>query len=590
MFGFLKDKLKQAVKKFTKSAEEETQQEEVKQKKKEPKKKAAKKEAKKPEKAPKKKTAKTPKEKPKKKTPKKETKPDILKEKKATKKKKPKETTPEKEVDEIPEVPAVEQTEDIEAEVLPTVETTAISKEPEAVVPEKTAEEPAKEEIEENVKEAPPQEPKEEVTEETPEQVAEESEDTPAEESKEEVREKPKEDIPAVEEVVEEVDELVETPKEDVEETPEEELEQEKPKEKKGFFSKLFRKKEEPVAEEPEEKVERPEKEPTEEALPETTKEVEPEEATEEQEEPVVEELPEEQEEPEEEGFFGKLKAAVTKKTLSTEKFDEIFWELEIAMLENNVAVEVIEKIKTDLRDELTTGKVSRFSIEETISNRLRQSVEELFDVETFDLLKKVKENKPCKICVIGVNGSGKTTSLAKLVHLFQQNDLSCVVAASDTFRAAAIDQLEEHTKKLGVKLISQGYNADPAAVAFDAVKHAEAQDIDVVLIDTAGRLHSNTNLMAELEKVVRVSKPDLKIFVGESITGNDCVEQAKVFNSLVGIDALILSKADIDEKGGAAISVSYVTGKPILYLGTGQSYSDLEKFDKEKIISALEL
>jgi fused signal recognition particle receptor len=251
----------------------------------------------------------------------------------------------------------------------------------------------------------------------------------------------------------------------------------------------------------------------------------------------------------------------------------------------------VIEKIKADLREELTSGKVNRMGLEDMVAARLKQSVEELFDVPTFDLLERIKQSpKPVKICMIGVNGSGKTTTLAKIIHLLKKNNLSVVVAASDTFRAAAIDQLKEHTDRLDVKLISQGYGADPAAVAFDAIKHAESKGVDVVLIDTAGRLHSNTNLMAELEKVVRVAKPDLKIFVGESITGNDCVEQAKVFNDLVGIDAIILSKADIDEKGGAAISVSYVTGKPILYLGTGQTYDDLEPFEKERIVESLEL
>ncbi|MBR9703298.1 signal recognition particle-docking protein FtsY, partial [Candidatus Woesearchaeota archaeon] len=190
----------------------------------------------------------------------------------------------------------------------------------------------------------------------------------------------------------------------------------------------------------------------------------------------------------------------------------------------------------------------------------------------------------------IGVNGSGKTTTLAKIANLLQEEDMRVIMAASDTFRAAAIDQLQEHADNLGVKLITQGYGADPAAVAFDAIKHAKAKFADVVMIDTAGRLHSNTNLMAELEKVIRVAKPDLKIFIGESITGNDCIEQAKEFDRLVGIDAIILSKADVDEKGGAAISVSYVTGKPILYLGTGQSYGDLTPFDKEKIIRSLGL
>jgi fused signal recognition particle receptor len=164
------------------------------------------------------------------------------------------------------------------------------------------------------------------------------------------------------------------------------------------------------------------------------------------------------------------------------------------------------------------------------------------------------------------------------------------VLAAADTFRAAAIDQLQLHADKLGVKLIRHDYGSDPAAVAFDAIKHAEAKKIDIVLIDTAGRLHSNINLMDEMKKIMRVAKPDLKIFVGESITGNDCVEQAKHFNDAVGIDGIILAKADVDEKGGAAISVSYVTQKPILFLGIGQEYEDLQQFDKERLLASIGL
>ena len=273
-----------------------------------------------------------------------------------------------------------------------------------------------------------------------------------------------------------------------------------------------------------------------------------------------------------------------------------MFWELEVVLLENNVAVEVIDKIKKDLKTELMKDKIYRKGVEELILDTLRKSIVELFDVERIDLLQRIKDKKksqkvsPYIITVIGVNGSGKTTSIAKLTHKLQKNGLSVVLAASDTFRAAAIQQLEEHAVRLKTKLIKHDYHSDPAAVAFDAIKYAEAHDIDVVLIDTAGRLHSNTNLMKELEKVVRVCKPDIKIFVGESITGNDCVEQAKEFNKAVGIDAIILAKADVDEKGGAAISVSYVLQRPILYLGTGQTYDDLKDFDPKLIIESLEL
>ncbi|MBS3147373.1 signal recognition particle-docking protein FtsY [Candidatus Woesearchaeota archaeon] len=280
----------------------------------------------------------------------------------------------------------------------------------------------------------------------------------------------------------------------------------------------------------------------------------------------------------------------ITTKKVSAEAFDELFWDLELALLENNVAVEVIEKIKTDLKSSIVDKLVPRGKVEEVIASSLHGSIESLFTVPSIDVLSKIKEKKPFIICFIGINGSGKTTSIAKFTHYLQQNGLSVVLAAADTFRAAAIDQLQIHADNLKVKLIKHDYGSDPAAVAFDAIKHAEASKKDVVLIDTAGRLHSNVNLIDEMKKIVRVAKPDLKIFVGESITGNDCVEQAKKFDEAVGIDGIILSKADIDEKGGAAISVSFVTKKPILFLGMGQEYKDLQVFDKEKLLAGIGL
>ncbi len=296
----------------------------------------------------------------------------------------------------------------------------------------------------------------------------------------------------------------------------------------------------------------------------------------------------------EKKGLFTKITETFTKFHLSEEKFEELFWELEVVLLENNVAVEVIEKIKKDMKKELMTEKISRSGVEEIIMRTLKTSIIELFNVDRINLIERIKEKnisgKPYIITIIGVNGSGKTTSIAKLTHLFQKSGLHVVLAASDTFRAAAIQQLEEHANNLNVKLVKHDYNSDPAAVAFDAIKYAEAKNANVVIIDTAGRLHSNTNLMRELEKIVRVCNPDIKIFVGESITGNDCIEQAKEFDKAVGIDAIILAKADVDEKGGAAISVSYVIQKPILYLGTGQTYDDLKEFDSKLIIESLEL
>lgn len=294
--------------------------------------------------------------------------------------------------------------------------------------------------------------------------------------------------------------------------------------------------------------------------------------------------------EEEKKGFLSFIKEKVTTKKIDEKQFEELFWELELALLESNVAVEVIEKIKDDLKEKLVNQPIKKSEINNIITNSLKESIENLFDIPTFNLLQRIKEKKPLVICFIGINGSGKTTTIAKVAHLLQKNKISCVMAAADTFRAAAIQQLEEHANNLNIKIIKHDYGADSAAVAFDAVKHAEARHIDAVLIDTAGRLHSNEDLMKEMQKLVRVAKPDLKIFIGESITGNDCVEQAKKFNELIGIDAIILSKADIDDKGGAAISVSYITKKPILYLGTGQTYDDLKEFNKEDIIKSLGL
>ena len=303
----------------------------------------------------------------------------------------------------------------------------------------------------------------------------------------------------------------------------------------------------------------------------------------------VEEEISEEVKEEPKEGFFKKLKKSVTTKKINDNQFGEFFYELELALLENNVAIEVIDKVKESLKMDLVNVAIDKKEIKDIVENSLKKSLEEIFSVEKIDLLKRIKEKDGVFLAVfVGVNGSGKTTTIAKIANMLKENDISCVLAAADTFRAAAIHQLEEHGEKLGIKVIKHDYGSDPAAVIFDAVKHAKAKGVKVVLADTAGRQHSNVNLVEEMKKIVRVNNPDLKIFVGESITGNDCVEQARNFNEAVGIDGIVLSKADVDDKGGAAVSVSFVTGKPILYIGTGQEYKDLEEFDKENIMKSL--
>jgi len=299
------------------------------------------------------------------------------------------------------------------------------------------------------------------------------------------------------------------------------------------------------------------------------------------------EKTPEEsKEEPEKEkektSFFSKFKTKLTE-----EKFEEIFSELEMALLQNNVAYSVVEKIKSDLENELVGKNLSGIKVEE----KLKQSLEKLL-INPPNIIEEIRESlkikSPYVICFVGINGSGKTTSIAKVAHLLKKNKLKVCLAAGDTFRAAAIQQLEQHAEKLEVPIIKKDYGADPAAVGFDAITYAKKNKIDVVLIDTAGRMNTANSLMREMEKITRVTKPDLKLFIGESITGNDATTQADAFNKSINIDGIILSKADVDEKGGTAISVSHVTQKPIFFLGVGQGYEDLQEFNKEDLLNKI--
>ena len=269
---------------------------------------------------------------------------------------------------------------------------------------------------------------------------------------------------------------------------------------------------------------------------------------------------------------------------ISDDDIDGIYNGIREALLENNVAIVVLEAIHKDLRESLVRKEVSFLSNKKEIEGAIKKSIADvMLEYPIEKLISEIRQKKPYTILFVGVNGAGKTTTLAKLIRFFSKQGLKIVVSASDTFRAASIEQLEIHTKKLGAKIIKHNYGADPAAVAFDAIKHAKIDGSDLVLIDTAGRSDINKNLIDELKKIKRVSKPDLTIFIGDALTGNDAVNQAKIFDKEIGIDATILSKADVDKKGGAVISISYVTKKPIMFLGTGQGYDDLVPFDKEK-------
>ncbi|UCF49526.1 MAG: signal recognition particle-docking protein FtsY [Thermoplasmatales archaeon] len=273
----------------------------------------------------------------------------------------------------------------------------------------------------------------------------------------------------------------------------------------------------------------------------------------------------------------------ISSRGISEEKLDDLLWELEVGLLESDVAYSVIESIKKDIKEELKYASFERGKINEMVENVLKNAISHVLKSSEIDFMDFIKSaNKPIVIMFVGVNGSGKTLAIAKIATLLRKNGISSVMAAGDTFRAGAIEQLNIHADKVGVKIIKHGSGADPAAVAYDAIDHAKAKHKDVVLLDTAGRVQTNINLMDEMAKIKRVAKPDLIIFVGDALSGNDAVEQAKRFNEVVGIDGVILTKVDTDAKGGSALSVAYTIGKPLLFIGVGQGYEDQIPFEPE--------
>lgn len=264
--------------------------------------------------------------------------------------------------------------------------------------------------------------------------------------------------------------------------------------------------------------------------------------------------------------------------------------EIKISLLQSDVALDVVNKIYSELRKELVGKSIKINEVEKVVIKSLKRTIFEILNQESIDIEKIILENrklgKPTLIIFLGFNGSGKTTTLAKFANLLKEKGFSVVIAAGDTFRAASIEQLEEHAKNLNIKMIKHRYGADSAAVIYDAMKHAEANKIDVVLADTAGRSHSNTNLMEELKKICRVNKPDLKILVLDALTGNDIVNQCESFNNAVGVDGIIFTKVDVYDKGGSIISAAYTLRKPILFLGFGQGYEDIKLFNPEEVLN----
>jgi fused signal recognition particle receptor len=269
---------------------------------------------------------------------------------------------------------------------------------------------------------------------------------------------------------------------------------------------------------------------------------------------------------------------------------DDLLQDLELGLLEADVALPVADKLTEDVRKQLEGKRIDKnFRIDEAVELAVRAAVKDVLATNKFSLAERMKAKPPPFVVMfVGINGTGKTTVIAKLAYRLQKHGYSCVLAASDTFRAGAIEQLTLHSEKLGTKIIKHQAGGDPAAVAYDAVEHAKARKKDVVLIDTAGRMQTNANLMDEMKKIKRVSKPDIVIFVGDALSGSDAVEQAKRFDEAVGIDGVVLTKIDADAKGGAALSIAQTTGKPIAYVSFGQEYEEFRRFDADWMVARI--
>lgn len=309
--------------------------------------------------------------------------------------------------------------------------------------------------------------------------------------------------------------------------------------------------------------------------------------------EPVPE--PVKEEEPmkgrEEPTFFNRMKVLVRDREILLQEKDieEPLFELEMILLESDVALPVTDEIIARMRGDLV-GRHRKIgsSVDDLVASTLRSALCGVLG-DGLDLLDYIRESeRPVKILFTGVNGTGKTTTVAKVGHYLQKNGFTVVIGAGDTFRAGAIEQIRTHANRLGIKVIQHQAGADPSAVLFDAVQYARAHNIDVVLADTAGRFHNRANLMNQLEKIRRVMKPDLVVYVDEAVAGNDAVIRADEFNRAVGTDAVVLTKADMDRKGGAAISIAHTVGKPILFLGTGQGYDDILPFEPCVVVDEL--
>jgi fused signal recognition particle receptor len=292
---------------------------------------------------------------------------------------------------------------------------------------------------------------------------------------------------------------------------------------------------------------------------------------------------------------FSRAAKSVAQKELTEKVLDDVLLDLQIALLESDVAQEVVDELSEKLKKELLGLKLEKEQeATEIVQSKLRTAVAEIFArTNRFDLIEKIKMKKEAKggpfvVVFLGINGTGKTTTVAKIANLMRKAGFSVVVAAGDTHRAGAIEQLEQHTNRLFLKIVKQRYGADPSSVGRDAYDHAKKNHIDIVLMDTAGRMQTSKNLMDEMGKIVRVVKPDVKLFIGDALAGNDTINQAREFFHYTNFDGAILTKVDADAKGGSAISIAHITSRPIVYIGIGQGYDDIIPFDSNKFIASL--
>jgi fused signal recognition particle receptor len=292
---------------------------------------------------------------------------------------------------------------------------------------------------------------------------------------------------------------------------------------------------------------------------------------------------------------FSSAAKSIGQKELSEKDLDDSLFDLNVSLLESDISQDVIDDLTKQLKLKLIGIKLQKNeSAEQVVMNTLKDSFTNILTkAGSIDLIQEIqtkKQNKggPFKIVFLGINGTGKTTTVAKVANLIRKSGFTVVIAAADTHRAGAIEQISSHAEKLSIKVISQRYGADPSAVARDALEYARKHYIDVVLIDTAGRMQTAKNLMDEIGKIVKVIKPDMKLFVGDSLSGNDTINQAKEFFTYTEFDGAILTKVDADAKGGSVISISYITSKPIIYLGVGQSYEDIITFNRDKFVESI--